>query len=565
MRKSRLELLEEFRQTKQTKILKQKNSNTVVKKEVKKEEPKVIKKLVKPQVESKVIPAQDSKQNKAVESKQSKAVESKQSTNEKSKPEPIENRVRESSPELQTQESALAFDQSDKDDSPMELKNESFSENKEHELVNHNIVVQLELESKTNQIEQLSSLNKRLKEQLEENESQKNNIIYEMEQTISKLTSEVEELERKPEQHADKWILLTKVEQLQEIINEKDLEIKKLTTAVTYEKDPLIPDLQEKLSEKKQEILDLKSNESYLQSKVNEYQQILNQKDSVIQMQKAQLNDIQTNLNQTQNEFFLLQNTSKKEYDHDYNNLKRNHDELVNENRAIKADLESSMECIEMLEKEIKELEMKLSETQTAHEINSNMYKQNINELEHALNEALSENKNLFTSNGELEKEKQELVVVLEELERIQSTYENNDNRINELEKENLSVMATNSRLQIDLEEYRIALTETMKLENSVFQEKEMQEADCQTDQALLDTNHKDLITKLVLAGDVQTQKYNQSIKQFESKINSLKKEKNIMQNIVDKQKLLETQLIQALEKASEQNKELKSQLNKDE
>ncbi|KAJ3258443.1 hypothetical protein HK103_003565 [Boothiomyces macroporosus] len=447
MQKSMEERLVEYKQNKkQTKILKQKNSNTIAKKDELKTVKKEIRKPTKPLPEVKIL--------SAVEPKQRKQVEKKPALQEVA--EQVENRVKDPT-ELHTQESAQTLELSDNDQPPVEDKNDSFSDNKDHETVNRNIVVQLELESKTNQIEQLSTLNKRLKEQLEENESQKNNIIYEMERTINKLTSEIDELEKKPEQHAEKWILLTKVEQLEEIIAEKDLEIKRLSSASVSPAD-ITPaqELQQLINEQKQEMVELKSNQSYLQSKINEYQQILNQKDSVIQMQKSQLNEIKANLEQTQSEYFMLQNTSKKEYDQDYNNLKKEHSELMNEHKLIKTDLESSIECIELLEKEVTELQMKLTETETAHEINSNMYKQNINELEQALKEALDENKNLYT-------EKQELVSVLDELEKIQSQFENNDEKISELEQENLSICATNSKLQIDIEDYRVALEETIQ------------------------------------------------------------------------------------------------------
>ncbi|KAJ3313014.1 hypothetical protein HDV04_002303 [Boothiomyces sp. JEL0838] len=560
MQKSRKERLEEYQQNKkQTKILKQKNSNTIAKKDELKSVKKEIRKPTKPLPEVKILSAVEPTQRKQVEKKPALQAVVEQ----------VENRVKDST-ELHTQESTQTLELSDNDQPPVEDKNDSFSDNKDHETVNHNIVVQLELESKTNQIEQLSTLNKRLKEQLEENESQKNNIIYEMERTINKLTSEIDELEKKPEQHAEKWILLTKVEQLEEIIAEKDLEIKRLSSASVSPADITpVQELQQLINEQKQEIVELKSNQSYLQSKINEYQQILNQKDSVIQMQKSQLNEIKANLEQTQSEYFMLQNTSKKEYDQDYNNLKKDHSELMNEHKLIKTDLESSIECIELLEKEVTELHMKLTETETAHEINSNMYKQNINELEQALKEALDENKNLYTTNSQVEKEKQELVSVLDELEKIQSQFENNDEKISELEQENLSIYAANSKLQIDIEEYRVALEETIQENKELHMEltvlktpnKECKEMECQTESNR--TEYKEALTKLVLAGDLQTQKYNQTIKQYESKINSLKKEKNLMQGIVDKQKTLEAQLLEALEKASEQNKELKNQLNK--
>lgn len=56
----------------------------------------------------------------------------------------------------------------------------------------------------------------------------------------------------------------------------------------------------------------------------------------------------------------------------------------------------------------------------------------------------------------------------MDELEKIQSQFENNDEKISELEQENLSICATNSKLQIDIEEYRIALEETIQENNEL-------------------------------------------------------------------------------------------------
>ncbi|KAJ3275910.1 hypothetical protein HDV01_006777 [Terramyces sp. JEL0728] len=550
MQKSREEKLAEWLTNK---VLKQKNSNTVTKKDIKpdsKVTKSEIKKPAKQALENKVRPALEKTKEKEPTVKHKKQVDAPEK-------ESVENHVKESVPDEQDITDTLDLLHKEDPTETIEIKNDSFSDNKEHDLVNHNIVVQLELESKNNQIEQLSLLNKRLKAQLEENESQKDHIINEMEQIVKKLTAEIDELEKKPEEHADKWILLTKVEQLQEIINEKDLEISRLSTTAAHGETPVISELQNQIKEQEAEINDIKANQSYLQSKINEYQQILNQKDSVIQMQKSQLNEIQANLNQSQNELFLLKNTSKKEYDQDYSNLKNENHQLHSENKVIKTDLESSIECIELLEKEINELQMKLSETETANEINTNMYKQNINELEQALSETLVENKQLFDTNSEMEKEKQELVSVMEELETIQSKYENSDDRIMELEQENLSIMAMNSKYQIEMAEFQLALKDSLDENKELYMKLDSnpnkQDSECQTE-ACDKVDFKETITKLSLAGNIQTQKY-------ETKIINLKKEKLVIQNILEKEKELQNRLIKALENADEQNKELKDKL----